>query len=165
MLFDTVFFQISYILKIKIDTHLAVNWACELLKHGNDTYYLRFLAGMHSEKMLREETWEIVGKILDELQVPPLSHEEAAKIYLIRILNSHLENKFPVLHILYDLCIKNENHDLFYPFYSLSTKLDRPYCNENDIYDQIDIEIRKLLYFLVDGEKALVSAQLHNLRF
>lgn len=176
---DTSFMHASIVLKMPINAHLAVDWACELLMQGIDTFHLRLLAGLQPDIMLQEETLEMVKKILDELNVPFLSKERAAKIYLITLLRGYLENKFTKYDFLFDLSnmyvVNNINSDFFWPFYLLAHEEYNKgsevglYYTELNSYEDIDkwikFEVAKFLNFLEYENEDVVLNELKDIHF
>jgi hypothetical protein len=176
---DTDFFVALCLLKIRINPFLAMDWAYELLNQGVDTYHLRILAGLEPHQMVREETWEIVKKVLDDLNVVYPSREKACKIYLTTLLHGYLQQqftKYELLERLHCLCVTNRYNDLFYTFYLLYHEggnegytIPGLYYDKLENFEKLDewinFEVKRLLNFLENENEEIVLEYLKDLSF
>ena len=108
-----------------------VDWACDLLVHGFDSYHLRILAGKQlpevSNGFDERENVLLITKVLAELdcQERPITQRELVLYYLEaflakKILNGDLVNE------LHSWCTDSEYDEQLYPFYLL--------CCERDLF-------------------------------
>lgn len=174
---DTPFFaSLAVLTTPSIDIEYHINWACELLELGYDTYHLRILAGLTPNQ---DVTPDVLGRVFNELQIVYPSKEEAKLIYLKGLLERYLQKKIPryvlLTHLFY-LCECNDHHYLFFPFWDLSYEESNVNASSPGMYyeglgsfDRLDectqLEVMKLLYFLENEDKKIVSQTLSTLNF
>lgn len=125
----------------------AVQWACDLLEAGEDSYHLRILAGIHPADFDRD----LFKRVLKELALTLPSKEEAVKERLIFYLQGYLEGRFSVLEslsIAHQICIDLSHPTLLLPLYYLYEELDYPYQRdptEESFTKEVAVEIEKIL--------------------